>query len=232
MSNRRLPRCWGPWAKFARLKRSPLRGSTAIAKCLSSAFLLAIAASVCGSITAQSAPLRIVAIGASNTHGWYVGNRGAYPAQLQALLRAKGFDAEVTNAGVPFDTTAMMLRRIDKDVPNGTDIATLQPGGNDLRFFGTKQQRAANIAEMERRLNARSIKVIVYDEEIPLRYYTIDFIHLTSEGHAMIAAALLPRVIAIIDRQRSGVLSRGNASTAGMRPIGDRHGFQNHSRFD
>jgi acyl-CoA thioesterase I len=205
---------------------------TAIASCLGRAALLAALAFMCGSIAANAAPLRIVAIGASNTHGWYVGNQGAYPAQLQALLRAKGIDAQVTNAGVPFDTTAMMLRRIDKDVPTGTDIAILQPGGNDLRFFGTKQQRAANIAEMERRLNARSIKVIVYDEEIPVRYYTIDFIHLTREGHTMIAAALLPRVIAIIDRQRSDVLLRGNASTAGMRPIGDRHGFQNHSRSD
>jgi acyl-CoA thioesterase-1 len=89
---------------------------------------------MCASISAQVAPLWIVAISASNAHGWYVGNHGAYPAQLQALLRRKGIDAEVTNAGVPFDTTAMMLRRIDKDVPNGTDIATLQPGGNDLRF--------------------------------------------------------------------------------------------------
>src|SRR5438093_4064181 len=156
---------------------------------------------MCAGVAANAAPLRIVAIGASNTHGWYVGNRGAYPAQLQALLRAEGIGAEVTNAGVPLDTTAMMLRRIDTDVPNGTDIAILQPGGNDLRFFGTKQQRAANIAEMERRLHARSIKVIVYDEEIPHRYYTIDFIHLTREGHAMIAVALLPRIMAILDRQ-------------------------------
>jgi acyl-CoA thioesterase I len=146
-----------------------------------------------------------------NTHGWYVGNQGAYPAQLQALLRAKGIDAEVTNSGVPFDTTGMMLRRIDKDVPNGTDITILQPGGNDLRFFGTKQQRAANIAEMERRLHVRLIKVIVYDEEISLRYYTIDFIHLTREGHAMIAAALLPPVIAIIG-QRNHMLPSRNAS--------------------
>jgi hypothetical protein len=43
---------------------------------------------------------------------------------------------------------------------------------------------------MARRLRARSIKVIVYDEQIPLRYYTFDFIHWTREGHAMIAAAL------------------------------------------
>lgn len=180
---------------------------TAIASCLARAALLA-AAFLCASIDANAVPLRVVAIGASNTHGWYVGNQGAYPAQLQALLQAKGIDAQVTNAGVPFDTTAMMLRRIDKDVPNGTDIAILQPGGNDLRFFGTKQQRAANIAEMERRLRARSIKVIVYDEEIPLRYYTIDLIHLTREGHAMIAAALLPQVMAIVGRRRNVLPSR------------------------
>jgi acyl-CoA thioesterase I len=112
----------------------------------------------------------------------------------------------VTNAGVPFETTGMMLRRIDKDVPNGTDIVILEPGGNDRRFFGTKEQRAANIAEMERRLHARSINVIVYDEEIPLGHRAFDFMHLTHEGHAMIAAALLPRVMKILDRRRSDVL--------------------------
>ena len=106
----------------------------------------------------------------------------------------------------------MMLRRIDTDVPNGTDIAILQPGGNDLRFFGTREQRAANIAEMQRRLLTRSIKVIVYDEEIPRRYYTIDFIHLTREGHAMIAAALLPQVMTILDRRRSDVPPSAKAS--------------------
>jgi acyl-CoA thioesterase I len=89
-----------------------------------------------------AAPLRIVAIGASNTQGWYVGNQGAYPAKLQALLKAKGIDAQVINAGVPFDTTAGMLKRIDSDVPDGTDIVILQPGANDRRFLGTKEQRA------------------------------------------------------------------------------------------
>jgi acyl-CoA thioesterase-1 len=86
-------------------------------------------------MTAGAAPLRIVAIGASNTHGWYVGKEGAYPAQLRALLQAKGIDAEVTNSGVPLDTTAMMLRRIDTDVPNGTDIAILQPSRHRSAFL-------------------------------------------------------------------------------------------------
>ena len=185
---------------------------TAIARCRSRAMVVGTAALMYASLSANAAPLRIVAIGASNTHGWYVGNRGAYPAQLQALLRAKGIDAEVTNAGVPFETTAVMLRRIDKDVPNGTDIAILEPGGNDRRFFGTKEQRAANIAEMERRLRARSISVIVYDEEMPLRYRAFDFIHFTYEGHGIIAAALLPRVMEILGRRRNDVLPSRNAS--------------------
>jgi len=161
---------------------------------------------------ADAAPLRIVAVGASNTHGWYIGTQGAYPAQLQALLRTKGIDAHVTNAGVPFDTTAMMRDRLDKDVPPGTDIVILQPGANDLRFFGTRERRTANIAAMVNRLRARSIDVIVYDEEIPLRYYTLDFIHLTREGHAMIAAALLPQIMANVGRQRGGAAKRPDAA--------------------
>jgi acyl-CoA thioesterase I len=165
-------------------------------------------------ISSQAAPVRIVAIGASNTHGWYVGNAGAYPTQLQVLLRAKQIDAQITNAGVPFDTTAMMLRRLDREVPDGTDIVILQPGANDLRFLGTREQRAINIAEMERRLRARGIKVVVYDEEIPLRYYTLDFIHLTREGHAMIAAALLPRLIILIERQRKGTAPTTSTKSA------------------
>jgi len=44
--------------------------------------------------------------------------------------------------------------------------------------------------------------VVVYDDEIPLRYYTLDFIHLTREGHAMIATALLPRVMPLIEGRR------------------------------
>jgi acyl-CoA thioesterase-1 len=170
---------------------------TAIAGCR--AVLLGVSILACAGIAASAAPVHIVAIGASNTHGWYVGNEGAFPAQLEHLLRAKGIDAHVTNAGVPFETTGMMLSRIDRDVPNGTDIVIVQPGSNDARFFVSPQQRAANVAAMTRRLRARSIKVIVYDEQLPLRYYTFDFIHWTREGHAMIAAALLPRVLAALD---------------------------------
>lgn len=175
------------------------------------ALAMTISLFLCATIPTNAASVRIVAIGASNTHGWYVGNQGAYPAKLQKLLRDKGVDAQVANAGVPFDTTAGMLKRIDSDVPDDTDIVILQPGANDIRFLGTKERRAANIASMEQRLRDRSIEVIVYDDDIPLRYYALDFIHLTDEGHAMIAAALLPRVMTVIGRRPDAASPNGKA---------------------
>jgi acyl-CoA thioesterase-1 len=153
------------------------------------------------SAAVAAAPLRIVAVGASNTHGWYVGNAGSYPTQLAAMLQARGIEVEMVNAGVPMDTSFAMLARVDQDVPNGTDIAILQPGSNDRRFFGTAEQRAANVAEMTRRLNARGIDVIVFDQEMPAGFYSLDFIHFTYEGHTHIATELLPRVIEVVQRR-------------------------------
>jgi acyl-CoA thioesterase I len=141
--------------------------------------------------------LNIVALGASNTSGWGVGSENAYPARLEALLRAKGYDAHVTNAGRSFDTTGGMLRRMDSAVPAGTSIVVLNPGGNDLRFFGTKEQREANIAEIVNRLHARHIKVIVFENSVvPANLYQWDGIHFNAEGHKGLAAYLLPQVIA------------------------------------
>jgi acyl-CoA thioesterase-1 len=143
----------------------------------------------------QARPLRIVAVGASNTTGFGVGAQHAYPAVLQALLRKKGIDAVVANAGVNGDVTAGMLRRIDAAVPAGTDIAILQPGGNDLRFFGTKAARAANIAAMVRRLRGRGIRVIIYDPaQIPADFYQWDHIHFNAAAHAKIAAILATQI--------------------------------------
>jgi len=146
----------------------------------------------------HAAAIKIVAIGASNTLGWGVAPEQAYPAQLQALLRSKGFDAAVRNAGVSFDTTGGMLARLDGDVPDGTDIVIIQPGGNDRRFLVSNERRAANIDAMVAKLVARNIKAIVYDPVFEARYYQWDTIHINVEGHAMIARSLLPQVIAAI----------------------------------
>src|ERR1700722_9866126 len=159
--------------------------------------VLLIAGVVCFAGPLQAAALNIVAIGASNTSGFGVGAQNAYPAQLQALLRKKGIDARVTNAGVAGDVTAGMLSRLDGAVPKGTNLVILQPGANDLRFFGTKAARTANIAAMAQRLRARGIRVIVYDPDpIPSDWYQGDHIHFNAAPHAKIAATLAAQIAA------------------------------------
>lgn len=158
---------------------------------------LAVAAVLSLASPAMAATLNIVAIGASNTTGFGVGEANAYPALLQALLRKKGINANVTNAGVNGDVTSGMLRRIDGAVPKGTDLVILQPGGNDLRFFGTKEARAANIGAMVARLKARHIRVIVYDPNpVPPDFYQWDHIHFNAAAHAKIAATLAAQISA------------------------------------
>ncbi len=147
----------------------------------------------------HASSLNIVVVGASNTVGWGVGTENAFPARLQTILKERGFDAKVTSAGVIGDTTTGMLRRIDTDVPNNTNIVILQPGTNDLRFFGSKEQRAANISAIVDRLRRRHIRVIVFDPVIPRDLLRWDEIHYTAAAHAKFASTLAAQ---IMDRQK------------------------------
>jgi acyl-CoA thioesterase-1 len=167
----------------------------------------------------EAAILNIVAIGASNTTGFGVGPQEAYPAQLQVLLLKKGIHAKVTNAGVNGDTTSGMLRRLDSAVPKGTDIVILQPGANDLRFGFSREQRAANVAAMVKRLRARNIRVIVYDPEmIPADFYQWDHIHFNPAAHARIAAKLAGEIAAVAAAQPAPPAAPVNAEPTPPQP--------------
>jgi acyl-CoA thioesterase I len=138
--------------------------------------------------------LNIVVVGASNTAGWGVGAENAFPARLQTILKQRGIDAKVTSAGIIGDTTGGMLRRIDSAVPDNTNLVILQPGTNDLRFFGSKQQRAANISAIADRLRRRHIRVIVLDPVIPRDFLQWDGIHYTAAAHAKFAMMLAAQI--------------------------------------
>ncbi len=180
---------------------------------------LAVAAVLCLASPVAAATLNIVAIGASNTTGFGVGEANAYPALLQALLRKKGINANVTNAGANGDVTSGMLRRIDSAVPNGTDLVILQPGGNDLRFFGTKEARTANIAAMVARLKARHIRVIIYDPNpVPPDFYQWDHIHFNAAAHAKIAATLAAQISAQVAASAKPVSAVAPGATPAATP--------------
>ncbi len=145
---------------------------------------------------AAAAPLNIVAIGGSNTAGWGVGAPKAYPALLEAMLKDRGYDAHVVNAGVSFATTNGMLQRLDAAVKPGTAIVILQPGHNDTRFGGTKEQRAKNIATIVDRMRERHIRTIVFENEaVPAANYQWDGIHFSAKGHEIAAAWMLRQIL-------------------------------------
>jgi acyl-CoA thioesterase-1 len=136
----------------------------------------------------------IVALGASNTYGKGVARNQAYPAQLEAILRAKGSNVRVVNAGINGDTTAGMLQRLDRAVPNGTSVVILQPGGNDARKHSEDRT-----AEIQSRLSARGIPVILFPNNMLKGLpHQPDGQHLTPEGYHMVAEYMATQVAGAI----------------------------------
>ena len=149
-------------------------------------------------VTIAPAAAQIVALGASNTAGKFVSSSEAYPAVLEAMLRAKGRNVHVTNAGVSGDTTGGMLSRLNSSVPDGTKIVLLQYGGNDTRRGAAPAERQANIAKIEQQLHARGIRTIRVDglirTEISAGLVISDGQHLTVEGYRRVASQIVGMV--------------------------------------
>jgi acyl-CoA thioesterase-1 len=141
-----------------------------------------------------SANAQIVALGASSTAGYGVGASAAYPAQLEAMLRAKGRPMSVSNAGISGDTTGGMLARLPSAVPPGTKIVILQIAGNDAMKGMSATAAAANRAEIRRQLHARGIRTVEADGYVQSAVRSglrqADGIHMTAEGHRRVAEQL------------------------------------------
>jgi acyl-CoA thioesterase-1 len=106
-------------------------------------------------VTPSAMAAQIVALGATSTagaghgpHSSGVPREQAFPAQLEAMLRAQNCAVSVENAGVAGDTTSDMLGRLPGLIGSDTKVLILQPGTNDtLNFLHDRQQ---NIAAMPR----------------------------------------------------------------------------------
>lgn len=179
--------------------------------------------------SARAASATIVALGASNTEGMKLTTAEAYPAQLERILRAKGLDVSVVNAGVSGDTSEGMLNRLGSSVPDGTRVVILQPGDNDGRG-GRRQggrivdpaQSAANLDAIITQLQARGIAVAVFNglggagREAATRHRAVflgrfaagipdtarqpDGQHLTAEGYGIVAQRIAPKIGAMLGR--------------------------------
>ncbi len=151
---------------------------------------------------AAAASFQIVALGASNTAGKGVGEASAWPAQLEAMLRAKGHDVRVRNAGISGDDTSRMLARLDSAVPDGTRLVIMEKAASNDRKRGINT--GANVAAINARLQSRHIRTIVIPGMHGWANHQLqdDGIHLTVAGHRAVAARLLPRVSALAGATR------------------------------
>jgi len=77
-------------------------------------------------------PVEILAIGASQTNGHGVPPDATYPAHLQALLHADGFDVTVRNEGIDGGTAFKVYQRLIRGgVTEQTKLVVLEQSSND-----------------------------------------------------------------------------------------------------
>jgi len=105
--------------------------------------------------------LKIVAFGDSLTAGLGLPAGAAFPARLEAALKAKGHAVAIVNAGVSGDTASGGLGRLDWSVPDDADAVILELGANDaLRGVDPKTTKAALDAILGK-LDARRVPVLL-----------------------------------------------------------------------
>ena len=152
---------------------------------------------------ADAKTIKVFALGASNTNGKGVGASQAWPARLERMLRAKGYDATVTVSAINGETSEGVLSRAS-GIPAGTQVVVFDTGGDNDHLHGRSdgqiQATRAKIVAAIRAHHAVPIQAPYKRLIGPMRSggagYQPDGHHLTAASHGRIAAYLVPKVIA------------------------------------
>jgi acyl-CoA thioesterase I len=119
---------------------------------------------------AASGPMVILVLGDSLTAGLGVPREAAFPAQLEARLRAQGTVVRVVDKGISGDTTAGGLARIDRVLVEKPDLVILELGANDaLRGIQPAVVRA-NLDAMITKVLASGTKLLLTGMRAPLSW--------------------------------------------------------------
>jgi len=88
-----------------------------------------------------------------------------YPSQLSEMI-----GKPVINAGVPGDTTARALRRLESDVlTKSPDLVLITLGGNDLKNGVAREQAFENLHKIVESIQSAGAKVIIGGLSFPFR---------------------------------------------------------------
>lgn len=123
--------------------------------------------------TAQSTQndKRIVVLGDSLTEGYGVSRESAFPALLQARLKAEGFkNWSVVNAGVSGATSASAASRLKWQLKSKPDLIILALGANDGLRGISPQVTRKNLSEAIVEIKKNKISVLLAGLQMPPNY--------------------------------------------------------------
>jgi acyl-CoA thioesterase-1 len=116
---------------------------------------------------AEPRPPVIVALGDSLTAGLGLPQDQAFPAQLEAALKARGTEARIVNAGVSGDTAVAALKRLDWALPEDASAVIIELGGNDALQGIPPEGTKAALAAIIETVKARGLPILLTGQEAP-----------------------------------------------------------------
>lgn len=158
--------------------------------------------------TARAETIRIVALGASNAYGQAVGASAAWPAKLEAMLRAKGYDVSVTVMAVTSGDANMVVSKAGS-IPAGTKVVVYDVGGGNSADRGVNTKAAR--PQIEKTIRAHGAvpiwaaynQIIGSEKSNPSAWIQGDtHHHFTAASHTRVAASLMPKVAAAIGKKK------------------------------
>jgi acyl-CoA thioesterase I len=105
----------------------------------------------------------IICFGDSLTYGTGAAKGMDYPSQLSRLI-----GVEIINAGVPGDTTAKALNRINEIINMNPRIVLITLGGNDLKNKMNKESVFENLEQIIHTIQQKGALVILGGIDVPV----------------------------------------------------------------
>lgn len=142
-----------------------------------------------------TAATTIAVLGDSLGAGYGLPENEAFPAVVEGLLRERGHDVRVLNAGVSGDTTAGGLNRLDWILQQDPEILVVELGGNDALRGQPLENIEANLRQIVRRARERGARVLLLGMDLPANYgpdYSRDFAAIYARVARDESAKLIP----------------------------------------
>ena len=182
--------------------------------------LIALVVSACGdkgkSTRQPTAGSQIICFGDSLTAGTGAARGMDYPAQLSRLV-----GRPVINAGVPGDTTAEGLARLERDVLGRSPrLVLITLGGNDLKNRVSRDVAFGNLRQIVDRIHAAGALAVIGGIDIP--FYGRGFDKAYKELAEETGAVLIENILEDIMGNRSLMSDPIHPNDAGYAVMAER----------